>query len=465
MLALIATLAIQALATMTVLAPPVFVGVAAPDIGVGVNAIGVFTAIIYATACISAGGAGGPVRRWGAIRVSQASLVIGGIGLGLVATGSLAVAALGAALIGFGYGPMTPASSHILIRQTPPERRALIFSIKQTGVPLGGALAGLLVPPLTLAFGWQDAALAVGGASILLAIACEKLHRTLDDDADPQAKGEQHILAALRLVWSMPGLRRLSLASVVYSAMQLCVSAFIVTFLTERVGLHLVTAGIVMAATQASGVVGRILWGWLSDRLVTARQALALLGYAIAMTGAGLALVGADWPLIAVFATASAPRLRHHHAHRLARLKPIEAGTAQRRHMDEDVLGAVIRQDETEAARRVVPFYDAVKRLGRASAHIFHAAAHAAVLARPEAAFARRVRRCGRGVEVEHLRGGTALGALHPFEGDAGTVRRLAEAGTFEHRQRQEDVTRPVIRHDEAEPLAAVEPLDLAGQP
>src|SRR5665213_1653954 len=231
MLALIATLAIQALATMTVLAPPVFVGVAAPDIGVGVNAIGVFTAIIYATACISAGGAGGPVRRWGAIRVSQASLVIGGIGLGLVAT-----------------GPLTAASSHILIRQTPPERRALIFSIKQTGVPLGGALAGLLVPPLTLAFGWQNAALAVGGASILLAIACEKLHRTLDDDADPQAKGEQHILAALRLVWSMPGLRCLSLASVVYSAMQLCVSAFIVTFLTERVGLHLVTAGIVMAA-------------------------------------------------------------------------------------------------------------------------------------------------------------------------------------------------------------------------
>ena len=306
MLALIATLAIQALATMTVLAPPVFVGVAAPDIGVGINAIGVFTAIIYATACISAAGAGGPVRRWGAIRVSQASLVIGGIGLGLVATGSLAAVALGAALIGFGYGPMTPASSHILIRQTPPERRALIFSIKQTGVPLGGALAGLLVPPLTLAFGWQDAALAVGGASILLAIACEKLHRTLDDDADPQATGEQHILAALRLVWSMPGLRRLSLASVVYSAMQLCVSAFIVTFLTERVGLHLVTAGIVMAATQASGVVGRILWGWLSDRLVTARQALALLGYAIAMTGAGLALVGTDWPLIAVFATAAA---------------------------------------------------------------------------------------------------------------------------------------------------------------
>jgi len=306
MLALIATLAIQALATMTVLAPPVFVGVAAPDIGVGINAIGVFTAIIYATACISAAGAGGPVRRWGAIRVSQASLVIGGIGLGLVATGSLAAVALGAALIGFGYGPMTPASSHILIRQTPPERRALIFSIKQTGVPLGGALAGLLVPPLTLAFGWQNAALAVGGASILLAIACEKLHRTLDDDADPQAKGEQHILAALRLVWSMPGLRRLSLASVVYSAMQLCVSAFIVTFLTERVGLHLVTAGIVMAAAQASGVVGRILWGWLSDRLVTARQALALLGYAIAMTGAGLALVGTDWPLIAVFATAAA---------------------------------------------------------------------------------------------------------------------------------------------------------------
>ncbi|MGA2089329.1 MAG: MFS transporter [Stellaceae bacterium] len=306
MLALIATLAIQALATLTVLAPPVFVGLAAPEIGVGSNAIGVFTAVVYAAACLSAALAGGPVKRRGAIRVSQAGLVIGGAGIACVATASLPIVLLGAALIGVGYGPMTPASSHILIRQTPPERRALIFSIKQTGVPLGGALAGLVVPALTLAFGWRGAALAVAAASVVLAVACEPLHHSLDDDADPSAAGERGMFSSLRLVLGLPGLRKLSLSSLAYSAMQLCISAFIVTFLTVGLGMDLVTAGLIMAAAQAAGVGGRILWGWLSDRLMTARMALSLLGYAIGLSGAALALATPAWPVAAVALSAMA---------------------------------------------------------------------------------------------------------------------------------------------------------------
>jgi MFS family permease len=306
MLALIATLAIQALATMTVLTPPVFVGLAAPEIGVGTNTIGVFTAVVYAAACLSAALAGGPVKRRGAIRVSQAGLVIGGAGIACVATAWLPIVLLGAALIGIGYGPMTPASSHILIRQTPPERRALIFSIKQTGVPLGGALAGIVVPALTLAFGWKGAALAVAAASFALAAACEPLHRSLDDDADPAAAGEHGIFAALRLVMGLPELRRLALSSLAYSAMQLCVSAFIVTFLTVGIGIDLVTAGLIMAGAQATGVGGRILWGWLSDRLMTARQALSLLGYAIGLSGAVLALAEPSWPVAAIALAAMA---------------------------------------------------------------------------------------------------------------------------------------------------------------
>ena len=61
---------------------------------------------------------------------------------------------------------------------------------------------------------------------------------------------------------------------------------------------------------------------------------------------------------------AAAPRLRHHHPHGLPGLELVEAGAAQCRHMDEDVLAAVIGQDEAEAARRVVPFDHAVEQLG-----------------------------------------------------------------------------------------------------
>ncbi|MGH6968153.1 MAG: MFS transporter [Stellaceae bacterium] len=306
MLALIATLAIQALATMMVLAPPVFAGLAAPEFGVNTNHIGVYTAVVYAAACLSTGMSGGPVRRYGAIRVSQAALVAGAVGLALLASASLWLGIVGAVLIGIGYGPMTPASSHILIRQTPPARRALVFSIKQTGVPLGGALAGLVVPPLALPFGWKGAALAVAAVGVLLAIFCEPLHKSLDDDADPTAAGGSHILAAVNMVLGEPVLRRLALASLSYSAMQLCVSAFLVTFLTERASMTLVAAGLVMAVLQAAGIFGRILCGWAADRLVGARQALSLLGLAIGATGAVLALVGPDWPLTLVLGVAAA---------------------------------------------------------------------------------------------------------------------------------------------------------------
>jgi MFS family permease len=302
MFALIATLAIQALVAMAVLTPPVFAALAAPEIGVGANAIGLYTSLVYAAACLSSAASGGPLRRHGAIRLSQACLVLCAVGLALAATASLAVVLGGAVLLGLGYGPVTPASSHLLIRQTPPERRALVFSIKQTGVPVGGALAGILVPALVLALGWKGAALATAALSIVVAVAVQPLRRELDSDADPTARGERGVLTAIRLVLAEPTLRRLSLASLAFSAMQLCFSAFVVTFLTERVGLTLIAAGAVMAVAQAAAIGGRILWGWVADRFMATRQLLGVLGFVMAASAAALSLVTPAWPVAAIAA-------------------------------------------------------------------------------------------------------------------------------------------------------------------
>jgi MFS family permease len=302
MIALIATLAIQALVSMAVLTPPVFAALAAPEIGVGANAIGVYTSLVYAAACLSAAASGGPIRRLGAIRLSQACLVGCALGLGLTATAGLLPILCGAVLLGLGYGPVTPASSHLLIRQTPPERRALVFSIKQTGVPVGGALAGILVPALIAALGWKGAALAAAALGVLAAVAVEPLRKSLDSDADPKARGERGVLAAIQLVLALPPLRRLALASLAFSAMQLCFGAFVVTFLTERVGLALAVAGAVMAAAQAAAIGGRILWGWVADRFLATRVLLGLLGLVMAASAAALGLMQPGWPIAGIAA-------------------------------------------------------------------------------------------------------------------------------------------------------------------
>src|SRR3984957_10283375 len=102
------------------------------------------------------------------MRLVQLCLVACRLGIVLVASAQLPLVILAGIILGLGYGPVTPASSHILVRQSPAGRRALIFSIKQTGVPLGGVLAGGIVPVLILAVGWGLSAVAVGAAGIVV---------------------------------------------------------------------------------------------------------------------------------------------------------------------------------------------------------------------------------------------------------------------------------------------------------
>ena len=56
-------------------------------------------------------------------------------------------------LVGLGYGLVNPASSHILTRIATPRTISLLFSLKQTDVPIGVAIAGAVVPVLALALG------------------------------------------------------------------------------------------------------------------------------------------------------------------------------------------------------------------------------------------------------------------------------------------------------------------------
>src|SRR5690606_33542910 len=89
---------------------------------------------------------------------------------------SVLVHLLGAALCGIGYGPVTPASSQMLIRTTPPERTAFVFSLKQSGVPLGGLLVGVALLPVAGATTWVAGLMTMVGLSLLIALATNSLH-------------------------------------------------------------------------------------------------------------------------------------------------------------------------------------------------------------------------------------------------------------------------------------------------
>jgi MFS family permease len=305
--ALVATTAIQIAAAAAALTLPAIAPVVARDLAVPTSMVGTYIAFLYVGSSTAALIGGGVVLRMGAIRLSQLCLAACTAGLALAVAPSLALVALAAIAVGVGYGPITPASSHVLAKTTPPEKMALTFSIKQTGVPAGTALAGLVVPPLAVAFGWRVGVLTIAAACAPLALAVQPLRARLDADRDRRARlSFRQLVAGLKLVVASAPLRTMAGVSFVYAGMQMCTSSFIVAYLAEEIGLSLVVAGLGLTTANVAGVIGRIAWGAIADRWTSARAALAWLGWLMAAASVLVALFSDAWPLAAMLAVAAA---------------------------------------------------------------------------------------------------------------------------------------------------------------
>ncbi|MGE0701708.1 MAG: MFS transporter, partial [Hyphomicrobiaceae bacterium] len=276
---LAATLAVQTLSTAAAYSIPSVAPAVARDVAVNPALVGFFISTVYGVGILSALLSPAAISRWGAVVVTQAVLVSTVAMLATAATGSLAAVAASAVLMGLAYGATAPASTHLLVPRTPPPHMNLVLSIRQIGVPLGGMLASLVMPPLTLRLGWQEALLLQLVPVLVLATLIHLFCRGWDAPrvAGGSSKGSGP-LAALSMLKTSSPLRRLSYASFIYSGLQLCFMVFMTTQLTTKAGFDLVRAGQTLAAYQLAGVISRPIWGALADRVMGARWWLGLQG-------------------------------------------------------------------------------------------------------------------------------------------------------------------------------------------
>ena len=298
--ALVATIGVQVVSSMAIFSPAVLAPAASVDIGVAATAIGAFSALNYLMASISAPLGGALVPQNGAVRACQASIILSGCGLIICGLAHPLFVLVGAVLIGIGYGPVTPASSALLIDRTPPRLRNLIMSIRQSGVPIGGAVTGAVVPWLLVSTGWRMTVLIVGVASILLAFALQPLRRAYDHPNLQPASRRPPFTALLRMVVQHAELRRVSVTSFGFAGMQMCFASYHVVFLTGPGGLSVVAAGAALSAAMIAGIVGRIVWGSLADYTGRARLILSIIGVVTALCSAAMIFVTPAWPYGAV---------------------------------------------------------------------------------------------------------------------------------------------------------------------
>ncbi len=302
---LLATLAVQTLATMALYSLPAVAPEVARDLQVSGTLVGSFVAMAYGVGILSALLSPGLIRRYGGVRATQAVLLAAAGMLALAALGSgVSGLALAAIVLGLGYGAAAPASTHLLVPQTPQPVFNLVMSLRQIGVPLGGVLAALILPPLALAVGWRTGLLVELGPVLLLIVLMEVPRRRWDVDREPTRRVFGRTLLQPFALLADQRFRRLSIAAFVYAGLALCLVAFMTVQLTTAVGLDLVRAGQMLAAYQIAGSISRPIWGWVADRLLSPAQTLALLGLGMAAAAAVTGCYGSGWPAWAILANA-----------------------------------------------------------------------------------------------------------------------------------------------------------------
>ena len=211
------------------------------------------------------------------------------IAMGLFAAAaapSFSVLAVIMVLAGAGYGVLNPTTTKACMAWFPPRQRATVIGLKQIGLPGGGVLGALLMPPVALAFGWRAAVAVAAGAGGALALLTWALYRDLPAaPAGDSARARDGFRTALanRDLWLV------GVSTLIFAGVQTVFLSFLVLYLRDVVDLDLVVAAKYLVAAQISGMAGRVLFGLLSDRFFGGQRRIVL---AIAGLGsAGCALL------------------------------------------------------------------------------------------------------------------------------------------------------------------------------
>ena len=301
------TIAVQSLASMAILVPTVLAPVAASELGVQASRIGILVAFMYFVAIVTGLICDALIVRFGPVRVFEFAVVLVAVGLVSGFGGSLGVVFLLGTLAGAALGLVNPASSTILLQVSPPRYRSLIFSIKQTGVPLGGAIGSVLIPALVQTMHWREALLILGVGSAFVLIVIVPFRSTYDRDRNPHQRIRLSAIGSpIAEILSRHELLTLALTSAVYSAVQMSCITYLMLYLIVELGYSLVLAGLVFSVAQVMGIIGRPVWGVVADRFQAPRQLLAGLGIAMGFCGLAAASFTPAWPVAAIVAVCAA---------------------------------------------------------------------------------------------------------------------------------------------------------------
>jgi MFS family permease len=283
--------------TFAISAPGVLAPKLAAAFDLSRTEIGVVTGLVFLGAALGSAPAGRWTDRGAPARVLGVAMACFTAAVVLIATApDRSFLFGGAVLAGLAYGGVNPPTT-VVVAGRLAHRLGFFLSLKQSGVPIGGLFAGVVLPPAALAFGWRSA---VALAAVLCAVSAA---------ATPLLRNASTLDLGDRAAGPRPPRRKLVALSTfgfIMAGSQWAFLTYLVLYLTEQFGFGLGAAGLALALAQGLGACARLAWGWMSD--VSGRRLEVLLLMA-ALQVAALALLATvslralAWPLVALAGT------------------------------------------------------------------------------------------------------------------------------------------------------------------
>ncbi len=315
-IATVSMLVQQAFAYVCQIVMPILADRLAEGFGISPAWLGFYLFLQNVMAIIAAVGCGSFILRYGPLRISQLTLVLMGSSLMIVASGQLWLYPLGAILLG-AAAVSTPASSHILARVCPPRLAPFIFSVKQTGVPVGALIGGFMIPFLlglvvysatfgtTIRLGPYGAAAGTALVVFAVALMLQPIRAHFDNERDPGQKisfGDMR--TTLVMVLRNPDLRDIAFAAFAFGGLQALFSGFFILFMIDGLDYSEIEAGSAFAISSFMAIWARILWGVLGGGIVPARWVFAGLGLFAGIAALLITQFDFTWSLNGIIAVA-----------------------------------------------------------------------------------------------------------------------------------------------------------------
>ena len=277
---------LQALVALALFAP----GAVAPTANLDVSRLSIFSTAVFAVGVLTSFWAGGLITHIGSLRMASLCAAAVAASMAFAAFGSSSALLVAGLCLGFAFGPETPASTALLGKLVTDERRALVFSVRQTGNQIGAVFGSLVLPAIAIWLAPQWSYAAVGACAICGIVVFEWLRPEYAGLA--QAPRQLGMRARLALVSSDRRIAALAAASMPFSGMQLALNTYFVTLGACELGLSHLEAGVALACAQAGGLLGRLGWGFLVMRIGASRLILVSLGLGMTVCAAMFGFFG-----------------------------------------------------------------------------------------------------------------------------------------------------------------------------